>query len=111
MFFGTGGLKKFAMLEFLANKVTGLQAFRNLQNLLEHLFYRTLTVAAFGNILWTFSLFHNANDESCHCLVRIGSPALISFHCVCFVSFYFSLRESIQAHLSKLLQSYLGQLM
>ena len=33
MFFGTGALKNFAMLEFLANKVAGLQAFRNLQNL------------------------------------------------------------------------------
>ena len=30
MFFGTGALKNFAMLEFLANKVAGLQAFRNL---------------------------------------------------------------------------------
>ena len=29
------------------------------------------------------------NDEWCHCVVRIGSPALISFNCVCFFSFYF----------------------
>ena len=28
------------------------------------------------------------NDESCHCVVRIGSPVLISFYCVCFISFY-----------------------
>ena len=60
----------------------------NLQNRLEHLFYRTLTVAASGSIIWTLSLLHNANDESCHCVVRIGSPALISVYCVCFVSFY-----------------------
>ena len=33
MFFGTGALKNFAMLEFLTNKVARLQAFRNLQNL------------------------------------------------------------------------------
>ena len=26
----------------------------------------------------------NCKDESCHCVVRIGSPALISFYCVCF---------------------------
>ena len=51
MFFGTDALKNFAMLEFLANKVAGLQAFRNLKNLSEHLFYRTLTVAGSGNIL------------------------------------------------------------
>ena len=48
-------------------------------------------MAASGNILWTLSLLHNANDESCHCVVRIGSPALIPFHCVCFVLFYFVL--------------------
>ena len=91
MFFGTGALKNFAMLEFLANEVAGLQAFRNLQNLEEYLFCRTLTVAASGNILCTISLLHNANGESFHCVVRIGSPALISFHYVCFVSFYFFL--------------------
>ena len=33
MFFGTGALKNFAMLKFLANKAAGLQAFRNLKNL------------------------------------------------------------------------------
>ena len=32
-----------------------------------------------------------ANDESYHCVVRIGSPALISFYYVRFVSFYFFL--------------------
>ena len=31
------------------------------------------------------------NDEWCHFVVRIGSLALISFYCVCIVSFYFSL--------------------
>ena len=48
-------------------------------------------MAASGNILLTLSLLDNENDKSCHCVVRIGSPALISFHCVCFVSFYFFL--------------------
>ena len=44
------------------------------------------------HLRWLFlSLLHNANDESCHCVVRIGSPALISFHCMCFVLFYFFL--------------------
>ena len=32
----------------------------------------------------------NDNDELCHCVVRVGSPALISFYCVGFVSFFFS---------------------
>ena len=31
------------------------------------------------------------NNEWCHFVVRIGSPAFISFYCVCFVSFYFFL--------------------
>ena len=31
------------------------------------------------------------NDEWCHFVVRIGSPAIVSFYCVCVVSFYFSL--------------------
>ena len=31
------------------------------------------------------------NDEWCHFVVRTGSLALISFYCVCVVSFYFSL--------------------
>ena len=31
------------------------------------------------------------NEEWCHFLVHIGSLALISFYCVCFVSFYFFL--------------------
>ena len=31
------------------------------------------------------------NGEWCHFLIYIGSSALISFYCVCGVSFYFSL--------------------
>ena len=30
------------------------------------------------------------SDEWCHFVVRFGSSALISFYCVCVVSFYFS---------------------
>ena len=30
-----------------------------------------------------------ADKNGCHLVVRIGSPALISFYCVCVVSFYF----------------------
>ena len=39
-----------------------------------------------------YSLFIEfENDEWCHFVARIGSLALISFYCVCFVSFYFFL--------------------
>ena len=31
------------------------------------------------------------NDELCQFVIRIGSPELISFYCVCFVSFHFFL--------------------
>ena len=36
------------------------------------------------------SLFiSHENDEWCRFLVHIGSPLLVSFYCVCLVSFYF----------------------
>ena len=36
------------------------------------------------------SLFNShENDEWCRFLVHIGSPLLVSFYCVCLVSFYF----------------------
>ena len=48
-----------------------------------------------GGCFWKYLmnsfLIAYENDESCHCVVRIGSPLLISFYCVCFVSFYFFL--------------------
>ena len=69
MFFGTGAFKNFAMMEFLFNKVAGLQAWGFIKKRLqhrsfsvkfakEHLFYRTLPVAASGDILRTLSLLH-----------------------------------------------------
>ena len=109
MFFGSGALKNFAMfaVKYLCWSffLIMLQAFMSAISLkrdsnigvflwnLRNLFYRTLQVAASGNILWTLSL------PLC-CIwkwwmvsldVRFGSPALISFYCVCFVSFYFFL--------------------
>ena len=48
-----------------------------------------------GGCFWKYlmnSLFIAfENNEQCHFVVRIGSPALVSFYCVCFVSFYFFL--------------------
>ena len=46
-------------------------------------------MAASGNILMNSLFIAYVNDESCHCVVRIGSPVLISFYCMCFVSFFF----------------------
>ena len=64
MFFGN-----FAILEFLFNKVAGLKACSFIKKRLQrrcflvksakdHPFYRTLPVAASGNIWWTLSLLH-----------------------------------------------------
>ena len=98
MFFGTGALKNFAMLEFLSNKVAGLK--KRLQNRCFSVKFAKSLSASFlqntsGGCVWKYlmnSLFMAyENDESCHCVVRIGSPALISFYCVCFISFYFFL--------------------
>ena len=97
-FFGTGALKNFAMLEFLSNKVAGLK--KRLQNRRFSVKFAKSLSASFsqntsGGCLWKYlmnSLFMTyENDESCHCVVRIGSPALISFYCASFVSFYFFL--------------------
>ena len=71
-----------------------LQAFTHSE--ICEIFKSILFVEHYGGCFWKYLMnflfiHHNANDESCHCLVRIGSPALISFHCVCFVSFYFFL--------------------
>ena len=98
MFFGTGALKNFAMLEFLSNKVAGLK--KRLQNRCFSVKFAKSLSASFlqntsGGCVWKYlmnSLFMAyENDESCHCVVRIGSPALISFYCASFVSFYFFL--------------------
>ena len=101
MFFGTGALKNFAMLEFLFNKVAGLQVCNFIKKRLQHWcfsmkFAKSLRASFLqntsGGCFWKYlmnSLFIVCeNDESCHCVVLIW---LISFYCVCFVSFYFFL--------------------
>ena len=98
MFFGTGALKNFAMLEFLSNKVAGLK--KRLQNRCFSVKFAKSLSASFlqntsGGCVWKYLMNSHfmayENDESCHCVVRIGSPALISFYCASFVSFYFFL--------------------
>ena len=107
MLFGTSALKNFAMLEFLFNKVASFQACNFIKQRLQHRrfsvkFAKSLRASFLqntsGGCLWKYlleicswnSLFLTyENDESCHCVVLIGSPALISFYCMCFVSISF----------------------
>ena len=98
MFFGTGALKNFALLEFLSNKVAGLQACNFIQKRLQYKcfpvkFALSLLQNTSGGCLWKYLMnclfIAYENDESCPCVVRVDSPALTSFYCVCFASFYF----------------------
>ena len=104
MFFGTGAPKNFAMLEFLYNEVAGLQVCNFIKKRLQHRcfsvkFAKSLRPSFLqytsGGCFWKYlmnSLFiEYENDDPCHCVLRIGSPALVSFYCVCVVSFYFFL--------------------
>ena len=104
MFFGIGALQNFALLEFLFNNVTGLQACNFIKKRLQCRCFSIKLAksvrASFlqntsGRCFWKYlmnSLFiAYENDESCHCVVCIGSPALISCYCLRFVSFYFFL--------------------
>ena len=101
LFFGTGALKNFAMLEFLFDKVADPQACNFIKKRLQHScfsveFAKSLRASFLqntsGGCFWKYlmkSLFiAYEKNESCHYVVRITSPALISFCCVCFVSFY-----------------------
>ena len=94
-------VKNFAMLDFLSNRVAGLHAWNFMKKSLQH---RCLSVKfakswrasllqnTSGGCFWEYlmnSLFIvDENDEWCHCVARIDSPALVSFYCVCVVSFY-----------------------
>ena len=93
MFFRTGALKNSAMLEFLFNKVAGLQTCNFINKKLHHRcfsvkFAKSLRASFLqstsGGCFWKYlmnSLFiAYENDESCHCVVCIGSPAPISFY-------------------------------
>ena len=101
MFFGTGALQNFAMLEFLCNNVAGLQAHNFIKKRLQHRcfsvkfakslrasFLHNTSGGYFWKYLMNFIFMTYENNESCHCVVRIGSPSLISFYSVCFVSFF-----------------------
>ena len=99
MFFGSCALKNLVMPHF-SNKVAGLQFLLKIDSNIGAVKFAKSLRASFlqdtsGGYFWKYlmnSLFiAYENDESCHCVVRIGSLALFSFYCVCFVSFCFFL--------------------
>ena len=61
----------------------------NLQNFLEHLFLQNTSGGWFWKHLMNSLFIVYENDYWCHFMERIGSRALISFYCVCFVFFFF----------------------
>ena len=86
MFFGTGALKNFATLDFLFNKVAGFQACNFTKKRLQHRCFsvkfakslrETFLHDTSGGYFWKYVMksFFIAyeNDDSCHCVVRIGS--------------------------------------
>ena len=103
MFFRTGALKNFAMLEFLFNKVAGLQTCNFINKKLHHRcfsvkFAKSLRASFLqstsGGCFWKYlmnSLFiAYENDESCHSVVSTYWLSRTYFiYCACFVSFYF----------------------
>ena len=117
IFFGAGALKKFAMLEFLFNKVAGLQACNFIKKTLQHWcfsvkFAKSLRASflqnTYGGCFWKYlmnSLFiAYGNDESCHCggtywlssayfiLLRVFRSFLFLSFFSFFYSFYYLLR-------------------
>ena len=102
MYFRIGFLKSFAMFTgkhlcsslFLIN--IQLEACNITKKKLQYKFFRVKFAKSLQNTssvcFWKYlmnSLFIEfENDEWCHFVELIGSPVLISFCCVCFVSFY-----------------------
>ena len=91
------------MLESLFNKYSGLKACNFIKKRLQHSwfpvkfakFFRTLFLQnTSGGCFWKYlmnSPFIAFENKWCYFMVRIGSQALISLNCVCFVSFNFFL--------------------
>ena len=90
------------MWESLFNKYAGLEACNFIKKRLQSRFFPVKFAKFLRTPIFTdtsrgcfwkylmnslFILFEN--NEWCHFVVRISSPAFISFYYVCFVSFYF----------------------
>ena len=106
MFFGTGALKNFAMLEFLFNKVAGLQICSFIKKRLQHWcfsmkFAKSLRASFLqnnsGGCFWKYLItvfIAYENDESCHrggtyCLSSAYFVLLRVLRSFLFLSFYF----------------------
>ena len=110
MYFRISVLKNFAMFagkhlcwSLFFNKYTGLKACNFIKKRLQHKFFPVKLAKFLRTPFFTehvrrlvleiaheLSLFTaSENNEWCHFGVRMGLPALFSFYCVCFVSFYF----------------------
>ena len=107
IFFGAGALKKFAMLEFLFNKVAGLQACNIIKKTLQHWcfsvkFAKSLRASflqntyggCFRKYLMNSLFIAYGNDESCHCggtywLSSAYFILLRVFRSFLFLSFFF----------------------
>ena len=93
------------MLEFFFNKVAGLQTCNFIKKRLKNRsfsvklakslrgsFLQNTSDGCFWKYLMNSLFIAHENDECCHCVVNIGSPALISFYCVfrffLFLSFF-----------------------
>ena len=61
----------------------------NLRNFSEHIFLQNTSGSCFWKYPMNFLIIVFENDDWCHFVVLIGSPALVSIYCVCFVFFYF----------------------
>ena len=112
IYFRISVLKNFTMFtgkhlcwSLFFNTSAGLKACNFIKNRLQHKFFFMWNLQNFlellslqntsGGCRWKYllnSLFIAfENNEWCHFVVCMGPPALISFYCVCFVSFYFFL--------------------
>ena len=85
-FGGTKACKAGKVRKYFVNPKIEIEVFSSCVNYIISSLY-------FKHISRTFFLLHirTMNDECYHSVVHIGSPALVSFYCVCFVSFYFLL--------------------
>ena len=111
MYFRIGVLKNFAMFtgkylcwSLFFNKYAGLKACNFFKKILQHKFF-SVKFAKFlrtpffkEHVQWllleiSHELFLYCIWEQwwCHFVVRMDPPTLLSFYCMCFVSFYFFL--------------------
>ena len=93
MFFETDALK-IPVLEacnFIKNRLQHICFSVKFTKSLVHLFLPNTSDGCFWKYFINSFFIVYKNDEWCHCVVRVGYPALISFCCVCCFFFPFFL--------------------